>query len=1563
MRKSYLYLFPVFLALCLALPLTASATKAFKILQTSGDLKSAITSHPSSNIVYCTEDAEGNQIIRNLTTDLVIQNTGDEDLNPGDEGYSVSIAVYYFTNFKLKSIPVPVAIPAGETKVVSFDWGADGGLNIMPLENAEHVGYMGGTYHNFNDGRLTYQQNNTTLNANLGFVAYPDMEGSTNNYLYLVEKNMEIWLDCVAYELLPEEGTTPLTGTISFGYGDPVPEYDEAGLQIGSHPYTYNMRLFCKGARDINITSLSLPAGYTTTLQTPVLLRGGLNAATPEEQYMTIPVTFNPEEAGTYMGNMTLNIEGEEPILIPFIGAKKGGNFYFNDFEGISAEAATPGWLWGAEMEWKENTNATICPEGEHYVNHNRSGTGYISDFISPLLHFDADQAIVFDGRTNTSSGNGYPVIKVKYSADRETWEYTDLKIYTNNTSSDNTEATELFLTTSPYLFRQYGAAVPEGDWYVAFEMGYASIDNFFGGVPVEVPYDIFAQEFSAPATGMVNNAGTFTFTLRNLNITGLSQNDYKVALYIDGAKVADCETRDWGPNETFGFTANYTPHVAGLHTVYMELTAGENYTVKSSEVEWNVSEEMLVAEATVGTPADMSTSNSTLPLYLNYNNSRSQILLTEAYLSQYGITPGTVISGMYFLGYANGNKDYTSNMTVRMASSDLTTMAASDAVELTDDDIVFHNEAYPIQFTTDNRGSRTDIRNHFDFMFDEPFVYNGGSLLIDTSSEASTYVNYYFQFTNESGIFGREKHNDNHNSYLNASYSLKSSSRPVINFHLKADPTTMSGTVTADGEAVEGATVTLTGEGDVIYTATTDEAGAYSFPVFKNTIPFAMTVSAPGYTLYEAQEPITFDEGSVVKDIELVTYVLVSGNVTNTRGEAVEGVNIVATSGDNTASALTDAEGNYTVRLDTYGTEIALLADPADYKATTATLEMPVARNLSQDFTVESFTNKREFTLKVKVDPVVETNLEGIRFALKSERFNETYPNADCILDANGEATVTVYGGAHSLTVKSLGVAETTVEFNVNRDTDVAVVMGEDVQAPKDLNATLIHDAISGKNDLYVTWTTDNRADRATHRVIRRTAANPYEKFYVYLDGTKLGETEEYEYTIENVSGGSHTVTVTSVYSVTPGINTDNTVNIANDNYAPVVFTLTANNGASTEGMVINLRGADGAGYAVEADENGRALVGYLPMGHYTIAVEEADFRPFSQEADIQEPAFFDINLSEIVVKPYNLTVDLSEDVPASTFDVTANWNQALGLFDSFEAYDDFATAFGDWKTLDLNTQPSYPMMLGNKQVTFPGASTMSDPVSVAPMIFNPAATEPSMEADPNVTAFAGMKSVIFEGPQATKADKWLISPEIEVRDGFLWSLEAKAYAEYAETLELCISTDGDAPENFTVLQSVNPGHQVWQNYTVDLSAYAGQNVRVAVHCVSYDGFMVQVDNFRVTTADGQEVTAPGKVLNYELTLDDQTATTEDTTYTFTGVKEGPHTLTVKAIYASGASEAADYSFSMLSGIGLIDANAERGDVVTPAGVTVLRDATEAQIRRLAPGIYLFRGRKVIVK
>ena len=138
-----------------------------------------------------------------------------------------------------------------------------------------------------------------------------------------------------------------------------------------------------------------------------------------------------------------------------------------------------------------------------------------------------------------------------------------------------------------------------------------------------------------------------------------------------------------------------------------------------------------------------------------------------------------------------------------------------------------------------------------------------------------------------------------------------------TFNAALTLAPKTVSGTITDEvtGAAIEGATVTFTA-GENVYTTSTDADGKYSVEIVDVYPAYTMTVEAESYDDYENEIGVLADQLTFDAAIRLSAKT-VSGTVTDAvTSAAIEGATVTFTAGENVYSAVSDADGKYSVEI-----------------------------------------------------------------------------------------------------------------------------------------------------------------------------------------------------------------------------------------------------------------------------------------------------------------------------------------------------------------------------------------------------------------------------------------------------------------------------------------------------------------------------------------------------------------------------------------------------------------------------------------------------------------------
>lgn len=479
-----------------------------------------------------------------------------------------------------------------------------------------------------------------------------------------------------------------------------------------------------------------------------------------------------------------------------------------------------------------------------------------------------------------------------------------------------------------------------------------------------------------------------------------------------------------------------------------------------------------------------------------------------------------------------------------------------------------------------------------------------------------------------------------------------------------------------------------------------------------------------------------------------------------------------------------------------------------------------------------------------------------------------------------------------------------------------------------------------------------------AKARRAAKSPANPNEQFRVYFDGEVKGVTDAYHFTLHDVAAGSHTIGIQSVYLQAESELATVGVEVPGEDFAHVTFAVTADSRLTADGLQLSITSVATTDTYEATVADGRADFLSLPFGDYVVNIAESAFDEYQQTVTVDGDATFSIQLADHVIAPYNITATADDEGV-----YTLRWNQELGFTDSFEEYDDFATgSFGGWKTVDMDQQPVYPIALGSATniISFPGSGTAGQPTAIAPMVFNPWHTTPAMlPTDVAIKAPTGDKTVIFFSAQQARNDKWLISPLFDIHEGYALTVTAKGYeAMYPETMEFCVSDGGDQPADFTALSQVDPvSAGEWTIYQTDLSGYAGQSVRLALHYTSYDAFLAQIDDFTVGPADGQGETVDyGNIVRFDITLDGQKlGESAQPVFTLPKLSAGRHVVGIQAVYLHAQSEVTEYILDVTTGISTLLKDggewAGKQAVYSLSGQYIGTDST-----RLPAGIYLLK-------
>lgn len=202
----------------------------------------------------------------------------------------------------------------------------------------------------------------------------------------------------------------------------------------------------------------------------------------------------------------------------------------------------------------------------------------------------------------------------------------------------------------------------------------------------------------------------------------------------------------------------------------------------------------------------------------------------------------------------------------------------------------------------------------------------------------------------------------------------------------------------------------------------------------------------------------------------------------------------------------------------------------------------------------------------------------------------------------------------------------------------------------------------------------------------------------------------------------------------------------------------------------------------------------------------------------------------------------------PIEHYPTSSSFQQSLD--EGFESFNAFSLDLNPWQTADEDGLETYAFT----DVDFPNAGQ-----AMSFIVFNPDSTDPSLSDDPELQAhsgeqFAACFASVPAGDQGN--NDWLISPQINIDSNNQLKLHAKSYTDEfgLEKINVAVSTASNNPSDFTVISGSNPINvpMAWTEYSFDLSGYEEQQIYIAIQCVSFDSFILMLDDIMLTDTNG---------------------------------------------------------------------------------------------------------------
>ncbi|MCM1168711.1 MAG: choice-of-anchor J domain-containing protein [Bacteroides sp.] len=1222
--------------------------------------------------------------------------------------------------------------------------------------------------------------------------------------------------------------------------------FDALPLNVGSA--TLDLKISNTGIAPLNVSGIAVPAPFSLDVEAPFTVKAKADT--------TVKVRMERKDfAGVYAGKVVVSYEGGTHE-VSVAGLVRTRSSLCESFE--SDEWLPLGWSRGAaDKGWKRAQYG--AQNGSYYAE-----CGSEADtLVTPRLNVKNGDRLLFWAQRGSE-------LAVLYSADLKTWKelgrYRDLGFGWKGFCVEFPEGGELYVAFA-------GSGSPWVDYVQGPERVVAERDLRVVGVPV------------CPAAG--NKYADVEYGVYVQNLGSLPAVDYTVQL-LQGDKVLASQPGVAVEHmDTATVRVVYLPMEEGLleDLRFRVVYAGDADESNNGSAPFSLLvRPEFYGEIVVGQTEDVYTNTTTGFWKSFYKYSLSEFLYPEARL---GIRKGSEIKT---LSYAVTLQDNEAVVPLRvwMGTREGGRQVSSGWTDPDGLTLVYDAES------TVSRTERGEFKWN-DVVLNEPYVYDGGDLVIMVEHKGNDKKNYFLKNTAAQDIH-RSYAKDRPEEACTVEAALKENASPdreypTLRFIYDMPSVIVTGKVVdEDGLPVAEAAVSLAG-GGVVYRARTAGDGAFSMNIGRMGMDYVLTVEADG--LFFAPETVQVAEG----DMDLGTLEMTAHPVR--LSVAVDGGEGLPLNG---LTAVVKADGStrtYTQKSDAETTRDTLVFENLKAGLYHATLTHPAYKDTTFDVDLE-----RDTVLRVGIkgnDPLyvagkVLSSVNDRPLAGADVRLHD-------VLYGFGYEATTGTDGTYRMAVRIAGkYVRTVTALSHRKGVDTVTVAASEQDVPlSDVtlrldNIVVVLNVTSSQNlNGAVAVLTDNADARNTQTASISGTRFVFDNLLpaVYTLTVKRGETVLYtDDEFEVVASRDEDITIGQIAG-----NGTLTVKVATDN------------GDEATGAEIYLMNEySGIVYDEFVGSAGVMVFEDISFGTYRFGVYKDGFLPHEELLEFVSDATIEITLKEHRIAPYALNAEAVYNTGNGKADIRMEWNN-IGeyYYDGFEDHEDFAIEFEPWTLIDGDG-------LGTAAVRNAVYPHRGEPV--AAMVFNPYSTTPA-STNAAFAPLTGAKYMALFNAVGGPSDDWAIAPKRMIRKGDMLMVSFRQLMEGAlpEHFTICVSTTGTDPEDFMVVSNGNyiASEARWMTFTGDMSSFAGQEVYVAIHCISDNtGDMLMIDDFFIGAVPDKMASVPaGKWLNqpkageFRIYLDGEFVKSVNTTsYTFADMAPGVHTVGVSQMYKGGESE-----------------------------------------------------------
>lgn len=730
--------------------------------------------------------------------DVKVENNGEVELVPGMEGYSITM----FNDTKtvdVVTVPIEQKLAVGASAVVKVSAKVDAGDTDK-------------------------------------YESYKVRENFGKTVLY------GSWIDSKPY--LPVMEFCPADFDMEVGADEVI----DFGM-LKDNDRTRKYRIRNTGMAPLNVTEITLPEGYTTTLAVPVVVA-------PKGE-VALPITLSSAVAGTFNGKLKIVADLVAAKEYSMTGAVIDKRNWYENFEGGVVPANM---LFGNEWEIVSDPSDYVTDTNKFWAENGNSTAPTM--IVSPKLKVQAGEALNF--RASKRGDDSF--LKVYYSSDRVNWQLAKEFV-----SADFSDEKVSYYGYGNYKFSMFTVnTIPAGEWYVAIEGGYARVDDIFGYELAAVDHDVLFWSLNVPAKGKVNNQVNVSAVVKNM--AGVEAADsYTLKAYYNNELLAELATPEIAATSEKTFEMAFTPHEAGTFPIYFEF-ATNGYVVKSEEAEIVISEEVAEGETKVGAGSEII---EDAPVKLYSYDSEVQTIYTA---EQLGLTAGAKITKLIYSGYSTAwepDQALLSDISIYIEN---TTDAKADLSNPRKLDQMTRIYKGMTDFT--QGGSAANPVDYIVANLAEPFEYTGQNLRIAMTSSSTSYKKI---------VFFADPSTTGNTIYKSSDWDISTATWyekayvPAVSIFTAKEPRTLSGKVYSKAYGpLPNVKVKLI-SGDVLYSAVTDAQGHYEVSVIQSEKDYKLIIDeVVAYDKYEHEHLINLSEGNQVLDVCITPFSGVEGVESN---------------------------------------------------------------------------------------------------------------------------------------------------------------------------------------------------------------------------------------------------------------------------------------------------------------------------------------------------------------------------------------------------------------------------------------------------------------------------------------------------------------------------------------------------------------------------------------------------------------------------------------------------------------------------------------------------------